>query len=412
MHAPRSFVVLPVLALTFLTCGPAEPDTLMVEGDDPQLRALAARLLPEAAARSGMELRRPVRVASRDEESLERYIRHKLDEELTEETADQLVAVYSILGLADLELDLRSLLLSVYMEQVAGFYEPDSAALFVVENQPEELLEPVLLHELVHALQDQTVSLDALVATERGNDARTAAQAAREGHASLVMFDRAARRAAGRAGSPQGIPVAAFTGEAMQNLTARFPRLSDAPRIVREGILYPYTEGVHFAHAVWQSGADRASPLGSRLPESTKQVSDPSRLPADPSKQPVRLDFGASGEGPAPVFQENRGYRDLRGLIDEWSGGEAAGADPAGWAGDQFALYGTPGQWSLRWLVLWDDEASRDAFAAWAAEAAARPSGLDIRALEISGRPAIDVKSGTPPRSMIRVIGFMAGGQN
>lgn len=384
----------------------------MVEGDDPRLRDLAARLLPEAVARSGMELRRPVRVASRDAESLERYIRHQLDEELTEEVAEQLVAVYSILGLAEPELDLRSLLLSVYMEQVAGFYEPDSAALFVVENQPDERLEQVLLHELVHALQDQSVSLESLVARERGNDARTAALAAMEGHASLVMLDWAASRAAGRDLTPEDIPVAVFTGQAMQNLTARFPRLSDAPRIVREGILYPYTEGAHFAHAVWQSSGDRASPLGSHLPESTKQVSDPGRLPADPSEQPVKLDFQASERGPAPVFQDNLGYMEMAVLIDEWSGGEAADADPAGWAGDQFALYGTPGQWSLRWLVLWDDEASRDAFAAWAEEAAARPPGLEFRPSEVYGRPSIDVRSGTPPVSAIRVIGFMTGGQN
>ena len=97
--------------------------------------------------------------------------------------------VYALLGLVPRDLDLRSVLLGLYTEQVAGFYEPDSTALFVMDDQPDAALEGLLVHELVHAIQDQNADLEALTGHDLGNDRATAAQAAIEGHATLVMLE-------------------------------------------------------------------------------------------------------------------------------------------------------------------------------------------------------------------------------
>ena len=68
--------------------------------------------------------------------------------------------------------------MDLYTEQVAGFYEPDSTALFVLDDQDEVALKGLLLHELVHAVQDQTVDLDALTDPDLGADRAAAAQSA------------------------------------------------------------------------------------------------------------------------------------------------------------------------------------------------------------------------------------------
>ena len=108
-----------------------------------------------------MALTRPVRLEQRSREELVRYLEFKLDAELPEDEARDRTDAYAMLGLVPADLDLRAVLLGLYTEQVAGFYEPDSTALFVLDDQPEEALQALLVHELVHALQDQTADLDA-----------------------------------------------------------------------------------------------------------------------------------------------------------------------------------------------------------------------------------------------------------
>ena len=77
----------------------------------------------------------------------------QLEEELPPDEADRLTRAYSMLGLVPESLDLRSLLVDVYQEQVAGFYDPDSLTLWIMNDQPDATIQTVLLHELVHAVQ-------------------------------------------------------------------------------------------------------------------------------------------------------------------------------------------------------------------------------------------------------------------
>ena len=130
-----------ILALGVLAAaGRAQSASDMVVSSDPQLGALAAGLLPDLARRVGMELKEPVRLELRTRDELVQYLESKLDEELPESEARQRVEAYALLGLVPSDLDLRRLLLGLYTEQVAGFYEPDSTALFVMDDQPAEAM--------------------------------------------------------------------------------------------------------------------------------------------------------------------------------------------------------------------------------------------------------------------------------
>ena len=50
----------------------------------------------------------------------------------------------------------------VLTEQIIGYYDPKTKVLYVVEGAPEEYVGITIMHELVHALQDQYVNLDSL----------------------------------------------------------------------------------------------------------------------------------------------------------------------------------------------------------------------------------------------------------
>ena len=244
----------------------------MVVSSDPELAELAGALLPDLARRAGMELREPVRLERRSRSELIRYLESKLDEELPPSEADAIVEAYALLGLVEPGLDLRAMLLGLYTEQVAGFYEPDSTALFVMDDQADADLEGLLVHELVHAVQDQTADLDALTDPDLGSDRAAAAQAAIEGHATLVMFEYVAEQQYGRPldlSQVQGF--GALLRQSLAGVQGQFPALAGAPRILQETLIFPYVEGAVFLQKIWAQG-ERVVPFGENLPLSTEQI--------------------------------------------------------------------------------------------------------------------------------------------
>jgi hypothetical protein len=91
-------------------------------------------------------------------------------------------------------------------------------------------LRPILVHELVHALQDQHANLDSLIAKERGNDRQTAAQSAIEGHATMVMVAYMAEEASKAPVNIQTLPdIAESLRPAIEGQNSQFPVFQKAP---------------------------------------------------------------------------------------------------------------------------------------------------------------------------------------
>lgn len=350
---------------------------------------MAAELLPALAERAGMSLSEPVRLEKRTREELVRYLETKLDEELPVDEARARRDVYALLGLVDPQLDLREMLLGLYTEQVAGFYEPDSTALFVMDDQPDAAIEALLIHELVHAVQDQNVPLDVLTDPALDNDRRTAAQAAIEGHATLAMFEYATEQMTGRAIDLALIPdFESQIRPALEGMNAQFPALAAAPRVVRESLIFPYVDGAVFVQRLWSRG-ERQNPFDAALPLSTEQILH------DGAEAPVSLALEIGGgsvllEDVLGAFELQILLEDVLALTGGSGGSGASGALASGWDGDRYVLVeGADGRRSLAWVVLWADEAARDRFLGAVDENRAALGGpVSAVARSIDGRPA------------------------
>jgi len=377
-----------LVTLAVLTTGcEAQNGAEMVVSSDPALRQMAAQLLPALASRSGMELREPVRLEFRSRDELIRYLEFKLDEDLPEDEARARVDAYALLGMVPADLDLREVLMGLYTEQVAGFYEPDSTALFVLDDQPEEAMEALLMHELVHAVQDQTADLDALTDPDLGGDRATAAQAAIEGHATLVMLEYMTEQMTGAAVDLGQIPdFATQLRPALQAMVGEFPALASAPRVIREGLLFPYLEGAGFVQGLWGDG-ERVAPFGPALPASTEEV-----MGRGNAAPPIEL--AVSSTGAEIIHEDVLGSFELGILLEDVVDPTIEALADA-WEGDRYALIEENGVRSIVSFVVWESEAARDRFVRAVRGAADRFGGpVAVDALEIGGRAASSLRVG------------------
>lgn len=374
----------------------AQSTSDLVVSSDPELGAMAAELLPDLAARAGMELREPVRLEARSRQQLVDYLRAKIDEELPEDEARARRDAYAFLGLLPRGMDLRSVLLELYTEQVAGFYEPDSAALFVMDDQAAEDVRALLMHELVHAVQDQNVDLDALTDPEKGNDRSSAAQAAIEGQATLVMLEYATEQMTGSSVDLGQVPdFGAQIRPALEAMNSQFPALAEAPRVIRETLLFPYVEGAGFVQRLWADGR-RLDPFGEALPHSTEQVVRPL------AARPVEVDVSVS-DGRV-VLDDVVGRLELGVLVEDvlgmgGSGGVAGAGGPAeAWDGDRFVLVeDAEGRRGLVWAVVWESSQARNRFVGAVGDSSDAFGGpVEVEAPTVDGRPLSILRIGPP----------------
>jgi hypothetical protein len=333
---------------------------------------------------TGLRFKATPRSALRTREQVRAYLVSKLDQELPTPRMRGLETAYRLFGLFPDTLQLRKLLLDLYTEQVAGYYDPDSATLFGVVGADPAQLRLVLAHEMVHALQGQYLHLDSILHETSNNDRLTAAQAVLEGQATLVSIDVLA----------SGQPVSSnpefwqlYRDQVKEKQTS-MPVFARAPLVVREALIFPYLAGAEFMHW-WTTSPFRDSvPYGPRMPSSTEQILFPDRYAR--GDQPVELAFPADS---GVLYEDVLGEGEIRVLMARLAGTpEVRVAGPIGWGGDRYRVYQPPQGPALVWYVVWDDKKSADRFI-WGYGGKLRSNRrqgyrTELENLELGGKPA------------------------
>ena len=371
--------VVGLLALGLMACGErGEAQT------DERVQQMAQELAPEVERAVGLPFKSPPVVALRSTEQVRAYMMVKLDDEMPPHRLHGVTVAYRLFGLLPDTLDLRALLLSLYTEQIVGFYDPDSVTLYVVEGADPLMLKMTLAHELVHALQGQYMALDTLLEPSRENDRRVAAQAVLEGQATLasllaLMPERGL----------DAIPDFAGTyRQALKEQHAAMPVFNSAPLIIQESIVFPYLEGANFIRWFRDAHGDTA-PFGGRMPQSTEQILHPDRYRE--RDDPVSLELTARRP---MVYSDGLGEFEIRVLLTVLTGSEStARAGALAWAGDRYAVYpALDGQFALVWWSAWDHARAADRFATllkrlWPAKQSGRR--VVIEREPVGGRPGV-----------------------
>lgn len=342
-----------LIPLAALACGEAPERQSEVE-------RITQAVIPHVERATGLAFREPPVVATRDREQVAAYLRTKLDDEFPPEVLDRISSAYRLFGLIADTTDLRELLLALLGEQVVGYYDPDSTALYVVGDADPAQLRFIISHELVHALQDQYVALDSMLELQRQNDSKMAFQAVMEGQATLGAVAAILPEQ-----DLQALPD--FWRDYRQTIRRQqeqMPVFSRAPLILREGLVFPYVAGMDFMR--WFNGEyPDTVPFGPRMPASTEQILHPERYRLGDA--PVRLRFDAAGAADAAeiLYEDNLGEFESSILMWELSGSESVGAASVlGWDGDRYAVFEAGDHRALVWWTVWDDGTKAGKFAA------------------------------------------------
>jgi len=308
-------------------------------------------LRPVVERTVGVPFKVPPRFAVRTREQVNAYLAAKLAEELPPERLAALHDVYRLLGQVPDDMDIGRLLRALYEEQVAGFFDPDSAMLFVFAGS--DVRSPqfkfVLAHELVHALQADYLPLDSVMKQRQDGDRLAAAQAVLEGQATLASMLMMAP------GQDLLSDDAVWETFREQLVTARasMKAFAGTPRVLQEGLIFPYLAGAQFMRWYERTEPDGAEPYGTRMPVSTEQVLHPERYAQGDQPVAVPLDTAGAGPGETDVL----GEMGLAVLGADLSDAEVVSTTvPIGWAGDRYRLYRTAAGPVLVWLIAWDDQ--------------------------------------------------------
>lgn len=340
-----------ILALLGVAC---RGEARQTSANDAMLARMVDSLRTPVERAVGLVFTAPPRSAMRSKEQVRGYLLRKLDEELPPDRLHGLETTYRLFGLLPDTLHLRPLLLELYSEQVAGFYDPDSATLFGVEGSDPERLRLVLAHEMIHALQGQHLHLDSILDDRRNNDRLTAAQSILEGQATLASLDVLAP-GQDVAQNPQFWEL--YREQVRQQQTS-MPVFRNAPLILRESLIFPYLQGAEFMH--WWAGSPFRDtlPYGPRMPQSTEQILHPERYARN--DLPIGLAYPRESD---VLYEDVLGENEIRVVLAHLAGSdEVQTVVPLGWGGDRYRLYQTRSGPALVWYVVWDDQVSAGRF--------------------------------------------------
>jgi len=352
-----------------------------------ELKDMVHRMMPAVAQTTGLKFKSQPLVLRRSREQVRDYLIHKFDEDLPPAELAGLQSSLRLFGLIPDSLDLRSTMIDVLTEQVAGYYDPDSNALYIPADIEPFQLRIVVSHELVHALQDQYVRLDSIITQRHANDRRSAAQAILEGQATVSQIPVLMPEQ-----NPDTFPLGWFWRQraAMAAQQSQMKLFAHAPLWIREGLIFPYLGGADFI--VWFRHKYFGRSVLDSMPQSTEQILHPERYAL--RDEPTEVTFVSNGD--TVQWQDNLGEYETRLLFQQLLGNESEAATLAtGWDGDRYEVLG-PKSDVLLWYSVWDDAAAATRFAgglqrAWAKRRADGRMGrrAEIKQLTNNGRPVV-----------------------
>jgi len=345
-------------AQTETRISPKEADALFREVDE---------ILKFSSDDTGLPIKKEVkrRLTSRNE--VEAYLEKNMAEDKDAQRLRRSELVLKKFGLLPRDFDLQTFLVALLKEQVAGYYDPKTKTVNLLDWVGVDQQRAVMAHELTHALQDQSFGIekwmkagDVDLDTKKditsedieSDEIATVRQAVVEGQAMVTLVDYTLAPAG------QSIKDSPQVVEALkQSMLAGTPdsvQFHNAPIFLKDALTFPYRYGLDFEAALLNAGGRQKAYAGAFLnpPHSTRQIMEPKTYLSGEQIPPMpivdfrkdfagyeRFDVGAMGEFDVAVLLDQYAGEEVSGkLYPEWRGGYYYAARPKGNPGAPLGL--------------------------------------------------------------------------
>ena len=409
VHMNRSVVLAGAASLALV--GACESQKPKYEGPYAPQVAEAVPMIEKAI---GLKFKTPPRVETRSKDQVREYVLKQFtDSQAVRDLAGE-EAAYKRLGMIPDTLKLQPFLESLLEEQIVGYYDPGTKVLYIVEGAAKDMAAITITHELVHALQDQYISLDSVQKVHGDNDRQSAAQAVFEGQA---VYEQISIMLGG-----SNIAINLPGGwdrirEMIREGQASMPVFAAAPRIIQETLIFPYLSGAEF----YRNYKERkpGTIIYKDMPVSTEQIIHPAAFFVN-RDNPTKVTIGALTNA-TEVYENDLGEFETRlFLFQHLNDQNEAVRGATGWDGDRYAVVNTPQGPGIVWLSVWDSSVEAGEFYDLAGQAiekrfttkassastnlvkkySASGRSLQLMTAEIAGRPVViyeDLPAGANP---------------
>jgi hypothetical protein len=307
-----------------------------------------ASAIPQIEKAVGVKFKTPPKWELRTRDQVRAFLVAQLDDSSAQRELVGKEAAYKVFGLIPDTMSVRRLLVDLLTEQILGYYDPKTKVLYVVRGAPDEYAGITIMHELIHALQDQYFNLDSMQHATGDDDRLAAAQSVMEGQAT---YEQMAIMLGGRGNIAAGLPGGwERMREMIREAQSSQPIFAAAPMAIQEELLFPYINGAEFVRRFKER---RPSELPfQHLPSSSEQVMHETAFFGTPPDAPLRLTLPRI---PNTVYENTMGEFETRLFLFQHSGDQRSAIQASvGWAGDRFAVVRTPAGNGIAWASAWD----------------------------------------------------------
>ena len=315
-----------------------------------------AEAVPRIEAAVGLKFKTPPRVEVRSKEQVRDFVTSQFRDPRSLREFNGIEAAYKRLGMVPDTLNLKKFLVDLLAEQIIGYYDPKTKVLYVVSGSPPEAASITITHELVHALQDQYISLDSTQKVEGQNDRQSAAQAVFEGQA---VYEQIAAMLGGN-----NVAVNLPGGwdrvrEMIRENQSSMPVFAAAPLVIQETLIFPYLSGAEFVRNFKDRNPGKV--IYEDMPVSTEQILHPTAY-FGKRDQPTTITLPPL-DGVTPTYQNTLGEFETRlFLFQHLKDQNEAVRGATGWDGDRYELFNTPTGEGIVWVTVWDSAVDASEF--------------------------------------------------
>lgn len=302
----------------------------------------------------GFGPRRPVAMKTISKSQFRKLYRDQMRKEQSPREMHNEMLFLRLFGLVPEDFDYEKTVLDLMSEQAWALYDFKRRHLYLADWAPEDVLEFAMVHELVHALDDQNFNLLKFVKAARHGEEQLARLAVLEGQASWVMTEWVLQQSER---SLVGNRLLAITTASATKFEAQqFPVYESTPLYFREILIFPYTEGLIFQHdMIERFGRDGFTRVFEHPPETTQQILQPALYIAGRNPAPPELPRMKSPKGYKRVFEGTFGQLDHQILIEQHLGEGNRQELLDKWNGSQFRVYENrrDGKTMLHYAARW-----------------------------------------------------------